>query len=53
MKGEIAGLRREKDDAKEVKFGYECGISLKNYNDIREGDLIEGYEVVEIKQKLK
>ncbi|MEM9836350.1 MAG: translation initiation factor IF-2 [Bacteroidota bacterium] len=53
MVGELAGLRRFKDDVKEVKAGYECGISLKNFNDIKEGDIIEGYEIVEIKQKLK
>lgn len=53
MAGEVAGLRRFKDDVKEVKAGYECGLSLKNYNDIKEGDIIEGYEIVEIKQKLK
>ncbi len=51
--GEISGLRRFKDDVKEVRAGFECGISLKNYNDIREGDVIEGYEIVEIKQTLK
>ncbi|PHI18888.1 translation initiation factor IF-2 [Lewinellaceae bacterium SD302] len=53
QKGEIAGLRRFKDDVKEVKAGYECGITLKNYNDIKVDDVIEGYEIVEIKQKLK
>lgn len=47
--GEIGGLKRFKDDAKEVREGYECGISIKNYNDIKEGDLIEGYRLVEKK----
>ncbi|MDB4538781.1 translation initiation factor IF-2 [Saprospiraceae bacterium] len=51
--GEISSLKRFKDDAKEVKFGMECGISIKNFNDIKVGDVIEGYEIVEIKQKLK
>lgn len=51
--GEIAGLRRFKDDVKEVRAGFECGITLKNYNDIKVDDIIEGYEIVEIKQKLK
>jgi translation initiation factor IF-2 len=50
--GELASLKRFKDDAKEVKAGLECGASIKNYNDIKEGDIIEGYEIVEIKQKL-
>jgi translation initiation factor IF-2 len=51
--GEISSLKRFKDDAKEVKFGIECGISIKNFNDIKVGDIVEGYEIVEIKQKLK
>lgn len=51
--GEISSLKRFKDDAKEVKFGMECGISIKNFNDIKVGDVIEAYEIVEIKQKLK
>lgn len=50
--GELASLRRFKDDVKEVNAGYECGISIKNYNDIRVGDIIEGYEEVEIKRTL-
>lgn len=45
--GKINSLQREKDQAKEVKAGYECGILLENYNDIKEGDIIEGYEMVE------
>ncbi|MGB3546562.1 MAG: hypothetical protein WBA17_06285, partial [Saprospiraceae bacterium] len=51
--GELAGLRRFKDDVKEVRAGMECGISIKNFNDIRPGDVIDGYEIIEIKQKLK
>ncbi len=52
VKGEISSLKRFKDDVKEVKFGFECGITIKNYNDLKEGDVIEGYEIIEIAQKL-
>jgi translation initiation factor IF-2 len=51
--GEIDSLKRFKDDAKEVRSGLECGISIKNFNDIEVGDTIEAYEIIEIKQKLK
>lgn len=51
--GEIASLKRFKEDMKEVKSGMECGLSVKNFNDIKVGDIVEGYEVVEVKQKLK
>jgi len=50
--GEISSLKRFKDDVKEVKNGMECGITIKNYNDIKPGDMIEAYEIVEVKQKL-
>ncbi|MCB0650546.1 MAG: translation initiation factor IF-2 [Saprospiraceae bacterium] len=50
--GELSSLKRFKDDAKEVKAGLECGVSIKNYNDIRVGDVIECYEIIEIKQRL-
>lgn len=50
--GELASLKRFKDDAKEVKFGFECGLNIKNFNDIKIGDMIEAYEIVEIKQTL-
>lgn len=50
--GELASLKRFKDDAKEVAAGYECGMSIKNYNDIRVGDIIEGYDEVEVKRTL-
>jgi len=50
--GELGSLKRFKEDAKEVKFGMECGLTIKNYNDIKPGDIIEGYEIVEIKQTL-
>jgi translation initiation factor IF-2 len=51
--GEISSLKRFKDDVKEVKSGMECGVSIKNFNDIKVGDVIEGYEIVEIKQTLE
>ncbi len=51
--GELATLKRFKDDAKEVTKGYDCGIQIKNYNDIEIGDIIEGYQEVEVKKKLK
>lgn len=50
--GEIDSLKRFKDDVKDVASGYECGISIKNYNDIKVGDVIEGYEVTEVKRTL-
>ena len=50
--GEISSLKRFKDDVKEVRNGMECGISVKNYNDIKSGDIIEGYEIIETKRKL-
>jgi translation initiation factor IF-2 len=48
--GEIASLRRFKDDVKEVAEGYECGISIEKYSDIKEGDIIEAFTMEEIKQ---
>ncbi|ATL91410.1 MULTISPECIES: translation initiation factor IF-2 [Aeromonas] len=50
--GELESLRRFKDDVNEVRNGYECGIAVKNYNDVREGDQIEVYETVEIQRTL-
>ena len=50
--GELDSLKRFKDDVKEVKNNFECGLSLKNYNDIEVGDLLEVYEVVEIARTL-
>jgi translation initiation factor IF-2 len=47
--GNLASLKRFKDDVKEVKQGYECGLSIANFNDLKEGDIIEGYEMVEKK----
>lgn len=49
---EIASLKRFKEDVREVKSGLECGVSIKNFNDIKAGDVIEGFEIVEIKQTL-
>jgi translation initiation factor IF-2 len=50
--GELESLRRFKDDAQEVRNGVECGIGVKNYNDVRVGDQIEVFETVEIKREL-
>ncbi len=50
--GELGSLKRFKDDAKEVSAGYECGLNIANFNDIKAGDIIEGYETVEVKRKL-
>jgi len=50
--GELASLKRFKDDVKEVSKGYDCGLSIKNYNDIRVDDIIEAYQEVAIKKKL-
>jgi translation initiation factor IF-2 len=50
--GELASLKRFKDDVKEVSAGYECGMSVKNYNDVRVGDIIEGFEEVSVKRTL-
>mgnify|MGYP000144139393 CR=1 FL=1 len=50
--GEISSLKRFKDDVKEVKNNMECGITIKNYNDIKVGDEIEAYEIEEVKQTL-
>jgi translation initiation factor IF-2 len=50
--GEMASLKRFKDDVKEVTSGMECGIAIKNFNDIKTGDVIEGYEETEVKRTL-
>jgi len=50
--GELASLKRFKEDVKEVATGYECGLNIQNFNDIKVGDLIEGYDRVEVKAKL-
>ncbi|WP_082234157.1 translation initiation factor IF-2 [Halobacillus massiliensis] len=51
FEGEVDALKRYKDDAKEVAQGYECGITVKNFNDIKVGDIIEPYEMQEIERK--
>ncbi|MEZ4810414.1 MAG: translation initiation factor IF-2 [Allomuricauda sp.] len=50
--GELASLKRFKDDVKEVAKGYDCGLQVKNYNDIREGDIVEAFQEVAVKKKL-
>ena len=49
--GKISSLKRFKDDAKEVAQGYECGIGIENYNDIKEMDVIEAYKMKEVPVK--
>ena len=51
--GVLTSLKRFKDDVKEVTKGYDCGLQLKGYNDIEEGDTIEAYNEVAVKKKLK
>ncbi len=52
FEGELDGLRRFKDDVKEVAAGYECGITIKDYKDFREGDIIEAYIMEEVKTSI-
>jgi translation initiation factor IF-2 len=52
FKGDIASLKRFKDDAKEVKAGFDCGIRLEGFDDIKEGDTMEVVEIVEVLRKL-
>ena len=49
--GPLASLKRFKDDVKEVRAGYECGFVFENYNDIKEGDNVEAYKMVEVERK--
>jgi translation initiation factor IF-2 len=51
--GSLLSLKRFKDDVKEVTKGYDCGLQIKDYNDIKEGDVVEGYQEIAIKKKLK
>lgn len=51
--GKVSSLRRFKDDAREVEEGYECGIGIENFNDIKAGDIIEAYEQVELAKTLE
>jgi translation initiation factor IF-2 len=50
--GALGSLKRFKDDVKEVATGYECGLNIDGFNDIKIGDIIEGYEMMEVKAKL-
>jgi translation initiation factor IF-2 len=50
--GDLDSLRRFKDDVKEVKQGYECGMMLTNFNDVREGDILEAFEIIEVARTL-
>ena len=50
--GELESLRRHRDDVKEVHMGTECGIAVKDYNDVRKGDSIECYEKIEVARKI-
>jgi translation initiation factor IF-2 len=50
--GELDSLKRFKDDVREVKGGFECGLSVKNFNDLEKGDQIEVYEIVEVSRTL-
>jgi len=50
--GKLGSLKRFKDDVKEVKTGFECGLNIENFNDIKVGDIIEGYEEVEVARTL-
>ena len=50
--GELDSLKRFKDDVKEVKAGFECGLSLKNFDDIKEGDQLEAFETTEVARTL-
>ena len=51
--GSLESLKRFKDDVKEVSKGYDCGLQIKGFNDIKEGDVVEGYQEVAVKKKLK
>jgi translation initiation factor IF-2 len=50
--GKLSSLKRFKEDVNEVKKGFECGMSIENFNDIKVGDIIEGYDNVEVKREL-
>jgi translation initiation factor IF-2 len=50
--GELGSLKRYKDDVKDIGKGYECGLNIANFNDIKVDDIVEAYEEVEVKQKL-
>ena len=50
--GTLGSLKRMKDDVKEVSAGFDCGLSVDGFNDIKIGDMIEAYQIVEVKRKL-
>ena len=50
--GDVSSLKRFKDDVKEVALGLDCGLNIKGFNDLREGDIIESYEEIEVKKTL-
>jgi translation initiation factor IF-2 len=50
--GNLGSLKRFKDDVREVKNNYECGLNIQNFNNIEVGDIVEAYEQVEVKRKL-
>ncbi|MBT8229536.1 MAG: hypothetical protein KJO50_04700, partial [Bacteroidia bacterium] len=50
---ELGSLKRYKDDVKEVRAGMECGLTIAKFNDVKPGDIIEAYEIIEIKRKLE
>jgi translation initiation factor IF-2 len=50
--GELDSLRRVKDDVREVREGFECGLTIKNYNDVKEGDQLEFFEIKEVARTL-
>jgi translation initiation factor IF-2 len=50
--GELDSLKRFKDDVREVKAGFECGLSIKNFNDVQKKDQLEAYEIVEVSRTL-
>ena len=52
FEGDIGSLKRFKDDVKEVDSGYECGVNIANYNDVKVGDIIESYKFIETKKTL-
>jgi translation initiation factor IF-2 len=51
--GSISSLKRFKDDVREVDSGFECGVGIENYNDLKVGDIIESFKLVEKKRKLQ
>jgi translation initiation factor IF-2 len=50
--GDLGSLKRFKDDAKEIANGFECGLNIHNFNDIKVGDIVESFQEVEVKRKL-